>query len=119
MDSKEFFKSLDLSQYVDEKYNHITKTWSKVLKDSKLPALIETFGKFNNYSNNTLGYIDTIKLCNKDEIWAFEPYFNKLIQIAKVYHKSKIIYISHGYYPKHIYGLILRKYATFKNYKLK
>ena len=44
-------------------------------------------------------------------IYGWEPYFEKMTQIARINHVDRGINFCHGYFPPHYHGLMVKKYA--------
>lgn len=53
-----------------------------------------------------------------DCIYGYEPYFEKLVQIARINHERKEIYYSHGYFPPHKHSKYSKKIAKKLEYSI-
>jgi len=52
-----------------------------------------------------------------NKIMAYEPYFEKDVQVASIYPSQKMIIPSHGYFMPHKYGKMSKKYADSIDYE--
>jgi hypothetical protein len=61
--------------------------------------------------------VKNLILDNSEHILAYEPFFEKDVVVATIFHDTKTIYPAHGYFAQHKYGKRTEKYAKKIGYR--